>query len=308
MEAGRLLTARASRPDGPEKRVARNQRMTPQPLPPAFSGLWKERAQAIRVAALDMDGTLLTDQGEVSARTQAMLQAWTAAGRQIVLATGRAPRQVRRTAAILPDAVLICYNGAWIESHGQTVFRHRFSLADTRAFLNRVLSRYPALAIGLEADDTLYVSRALYSRIRSQFKCTVCDPRALRQPAIKIILVPSCLEPEQRRWVKASLPPRSAWLEHAQYDLIQIGAPGTDKAMALARWLQTQSLSFDHVAAVGDDVNDVDMIARARLGVAMGNAVPEARRVADFVTADNQADGVARVLESVLAAVARQVA
>ena len=275
------------------------------PLPPAFNGLWQERVQAIRVAALDMDGTLLTAQGEVSARTQAVLRAWIAAGRQVVLATGRAPRQVRRTAAVLPDAVLICHNGAWIESRGQTVFRNDFPLAATHAFLNRILSRYPALAIGLEADDTLYVSRALYSRIRSQFQCAVCDPRTLRKPASKIILVPSCLAPEQRRWVRASLPPRSVWLEHAQYDLIQIGAPGTDKAAALAQWLQAQGLSFDHVAAVGDDVNDVAMIARARLGVAMGNAVPEARRVADFITADNQADGAARVLESILATVAR---
>ena len=56
-------------------------------------------------------------------------------------------------------------------------------------------------------------------------------------------------------------------------------------------------MRWTHVISFGDDVNDVEMVAEAGLGVAMANAVPEVMAVADRITASNTEDGVAVVLE-----------
>ena len=58
---------------------------------------------------------------------------------------------------------------------------------------------------------------------------------------------------------------------------------------------------MDDVISFGDDVNDVEMVAEAGLGVAMANAVPEVIEVADRITASNTEDGVAVVLEEFFA-------
>ena len=271
--------------------------MPPTPLPSAFRGVWRARAQSIRIAALDLDDTLLTPGKEVSARTQAALEAWVSTGRQLILATGRPPRLAKAVPDFLRDVPMICYNGAWIETQGKVLYRNVIPAAAAQAFLRRILTRYPDQWLGLEAEDMLYEPR----KARPQFESVVCDLRTVHKPAAKIILRPSQLEPGQEAWIRKALPPGCVWLGSVQYDIGQIMAPDTDKATALAWWLEANGLSFAQVVAVGDDTNDARMVACAATGVAMGNAVPEVQDAADFITADNRADGAARVLESIVA-------
>ena len=75
---------------------------------------------------------------------------------------------------------------------------------------------------------------------------------------------------------------------------------GASKAAALGWLLDRWGLSQEDVVAFGDDVNDVEMVAEAGLGVAMANAVPEVKAAADRITVSNEEDGVAVVLEEFL--------
>ena len=81
------------------------------------------------------------------------------------------------------------------------------------------------------------------------------------------------------------------------YGLIEISAPGTTKGTGLARLAAELGIAPAEVLAVGDMPNDLSMLRWAGLGVAMGNAHPEAVEAADEVTAPNTDDGLARVLE-----------
>jgi hypothetical protein len=54
------------------------------------------------------------------------------------------------------------------------------------------------------------------------------------------------------------------------------------------------------IAAIGDEVNDIPMIANAGLGIAMGNAIPAVKAVAKAHTGDNRSDGVAEAIERLL--------
>ena len=64
----------------------------------------------------------------------------------------------------------------------------------------------------------------------------------------------------------------------------------------LHRW----RLSFSHVIAFGDDHNDTEIIRSSYLGIAMGNAVPELKAIAQYIAPSNEEDGVAHVLENLL--------
>lgn len=77
-------------------------------------------------------------------------------------------------------------------------------------------------------------------------------------------------------------------------------APGIDKANALRKALPQRGINISEVVAFGDGQNDASMLAAAGMGVAMGNAVKEARDAADMITATNNEDGIARALEKLL--------
>ena len=73
--------------------------------------------------------------------------------------------------------------------------------------------------------------------------------------------------------------------------------PAVDKGKSLVTLAQHLNVPMEQVIAVGDSYNDISMIKAAGLGVAMGNAVEAVKQAADYETADNEHDGVARVVE-----------
>ena len=88
---------------------------------------------------------------------------------------------------------------------------------------------------------------------------------------------------------------------------LEIQGDGVTKASGVARLCALLGYEAAEVMAAGDARNDVELLAWAGFGVAMGNAVPEALAAADWTTAHNEDDGLALVIEQVLAAQARKV-
>ncbi len=265
-------------------------------LPAVFAGAWKSRVLGLHVAALDLDDTLLTKEKEVAPETRRALEAWLDSGREIIIATGRPPRHAREIPEFLHCHPRICYNGAWLEYRQRVIYRNPIPADTGQKFMQQVLSAFPGLWIGYEADDIYYASGEAPHR-----QAIVCDLRRLVKPAYKIILRPSLMEERQLRAIACMRPAGTTWLRSDRYDLVQIAARGTDKSAALRWWLEARGLSLQQALAVGDDTNDAGMLASTGMGVAMANGVDEVKEAADFITLDNRSDGVAKVLHQVLA-------
>jgi hypothetical protein len=77
---------------------------------------------------------------------------------------------------------------------------------------------------------------------------------------------------------------------------VEITAPGVDKADTLSKIISEIGIRHEDVICCGDGFNDKTMIAYAGLGVAMENAQEEVKAVADYITASNDADGIAEVV------------
>lgn len=83
--------------------------------------------------------------------------------------------------------------------------------------------------------------------------------------------------------------------------LLEVFHPDTSKWTALSRIAAELGIDAARIAAIGDEVNDLEMIHRAGLGIAMGNAQPSIMHVADRVTESHAEDGVARAIDRILA-------
>jgi Cof subfamily protein (haloacid dehalogenase superfamily) len=220
------------------------------------------------------------------------LHAWEARGGRVIIATGRPPRSTRRIPDRLHHLPWICYNGAVIH-HGESVLYEDFiSGEDTQLIVEAILAAGPDVRVGVEIGDVLYINQPL-DRPGAQHVADLLS--VANQPSAKVLL--SLDHYRQIEPVLAAFPTTARVLLSEKYNLVQIMPYATSKERALRHLLEEWGLSMENVVAFGDDVNDVEMVAEAALGVAMDNAVDEVKAVADRITATNDEDGVALVLE-----------
>lgn len=250
-----------------------------------------------KILVLDLDDTLLRCDKSVTAAGRAALARWQNAGHTIVVATGRPPRSVP---GVLPpelvDAARIVYNGAHVIIAGCTVFRSEVAPADVRAILAWVAACAPHWHVGLEIEDELFLNREMAKpgHYTVADLWTKCD-----RPAAKVLF----LFPDGRDDLApllAMLPPATRALISPKFSLVQVCGGQTNKATALHFLLEQWGRSFADVVAIGDDVNDVELVAEAGVGIAMANSVPDLVAVADWVTASNEEDGVALAIHRLL--------
>lgn len=250
----------------------------------------------LTVAALDLDDTLLRSDGSLSARTLTALRNWQEAGRRLVIATGRPHRSV---APVLPPELyntpVICYNGAEIHVDGYKIFENLIPPDAVRTIVEQVQRTAPSAIVGLEVHGELYLNRAM--KRASPYHVANLLEMAVH-PAAKVLIFGEELQPVIP--VLAELPAAAKALLSARYQFIQILAAGANKAAALAVLMADWGVPLAQVVAFGDDTNDIEMLQECGLGVAVANAADEVKQVADEITATNDEDGVAIVLERLL--------
>lgn len=250
------------------------------------------------ILALDLDDTLLRTDKSISERTLAALRCWLDAGHEIIVATGRPPRFI---ADVLPPelraAPRIAYNGAHVIVDECVVYRSEISPADVRAIVEWTAANRPHWHVGLEIEDELFLNQPS-SKPGSHTVAdltTLCD-----QPVAKVIFLFDKGREEMGPLLEA-LPPRVRALITPKFSLVQLCGQETNKATALAHLLAQDGRGFDDLVAIGDDVNDIEMLRHARIGIAVANALDEVKAAADWTTAAADDDGVAEAIERLLA-------
>jgi Cof subfamily protein (haloacid dehalogenase superfamily) len=250
-----------------------------------------------KVLALDLDDTLLRSDKSIGAATLAALDRWLAAGHEIVVATGRPPRNV---APVLPPSLLhvprIVYNGAQAILGDEIIFDRPIPAQDVRHILEWSKRSGEAWYIGLEINDMLYVNRHFEKPGTFQVVdlMQLCD-----QPVYKIIF----FFPDGRRNIEpllAAMPPTTRALVTPKFSLVQLCARDANKFTALKQLLARRPLAPAAVIAVGDDINDIEMVRCSDIGVAVANALPEVKAVADWIAPGADDDGVAYVIDRLL--------
>ncbi len=271
--------------------------------------------------ALDLDGTLLDSQHALPEVNRAALHRAHAAGLKIVLCTGRAFTETRPILELIGldlDATVTVF-GALVTDvpSGATLDRTPVPPDVARAataWFQR--EGFPVLWLTdpNEAGDDGFVLAGprRHPAVDQWIERSPCAVRNVdRIPADTPAPVRLSIIDESEVLEDVSVRLRAAFdgrlthnVLHAppyRLSLIEAFAPQVHKWYGVAKLCARWGLDPRRTLAIGDDVNDVDMLQQAGLGVAMGNAPPAVRAAADRVTATNDACGVARVLEEELA-------
>ncbi|HEV2872501.1 MAG TPA: Cof-type HAD-IIB family hydrolase [Actinomycetota bacterium] len=261
----------------------------------------------IRLVASDLDGTLLRSDETVSERTRQAVAAARDAGITVVLVSGRPPRSLGPIAErIGVGGIAICADGAvvWDLDSG-TMVDHSPLAADLAARLVGALREaVPGVLFAVELERG-FGRETGWTEGPIEAPAEVLEADALELisgPVTKLLVRhPTLPFPEVAQRARQVVGD-DAVVTWAGLRVAEISAAGVTKAFALERLCRRLGVVADQVVAVGDMPNDLPMLAWAGTAVAVANAVQEVLDAADEVTAANVEDGVAQLLERILAA------
>ena len=273
-----------------------------------------------RLIAIDIDGTLLDGRGRLPPRNRQAVRRAADAGIHVVLATGRAYHHARPIARKLAsDVVLVVSNGALTktaddETLACRLLPRRTALGVLAALKPRhegvavIFDRADARQYTYEGIDWSHPQRAWYYE-RNRAFMTRAEPieAALTEDPVQVSYTGSVAEIRALETAVRRLPAASGLAitltEYAERDfsLLDITAGGCSKGAALEVWSARLGIDRKEVMAVGDNLNDLEMLEFAGVPVVMGNAVDPLKARGWPLTGRHDACGLADAIERALA-------
>jgi len=262
-------------------------------------------AAAPRLAAVDLDGTLLTDSGALPTENADAIRAWIGSGRQLAILTSRSPTGVSTAMGeVAANCLVGCFNGALLyRRHPDGDGSGRYLLTMPRRLSEQSASVLWTVMTRRELPVLWYTASELFcnlltTKARREIQLTgdsvtVTTSRP-EQGAYKIL----CLsDPESPglTGIESAIPENCSWTRSRSGNL-EILDGAADKAMALHAICQHLNITQDQTLAIGDGDNDVSMLNYAGVSVTVSNGSRAALDAAQIVTQSNNDNGVARAL------------
>lgn len=269
------------------------------------------RPQGIRLIATDLDGTMLRPDKTVSPRTTEAIRLAHRAGLQVVAATGRYLSGLPPLLIPIGIDYAVASNGAQGSrlSTGELLFENTISSDAAAAVMTYLTDHLPDIRfeVVVEHGSKHCVEPGYHDLVldieRRFFPLTYHEmsrAELLDHAIVKLgARHPSATPESILDLLNASgLPGYHATTSGAPF--LEISGAGVTKAGGVSRLATLLGFEPHEVLAIGDARNDVEMLEWSGVGVAMGNAVPEALAAADHTTATNEEDGLALAIEALL--------
>ena len=268
---------------------------------------------SIRLLALDIDGTILDSHGHVPDANRDAIARAIDAGVEVALATGRRYDFARPIFEKLPAPLtLILSNGAIVKTRdGETVMRSLLPREVAHDVLTRVpehresaavvFDRPRAGQVVFEAIDWEHPrherffasNRPFLSEVAPLEKCLTEDP-------IQVMFSGGCGEMrkllEQLQQIGGDFSATLTEYEHRDFSLVDVVRAGCSKGSALREWVTRRGFQPREVMAIGDNLNDLEMLEFAGVPVVMGNGLEELKARGWAMTAHNDDAGVAEAI------------
>lgn len=260
----------------------------------------------ISIVATDLDGTLLRSDRTVSDRTRTTLRNASDAGLIVIVVTARPPRWLGDIAGLHLHGYAICANGAVVvDLETGTQIETTALRRDTVVMIAEAIrAGHPEVAFALESLDRFGHEPLYVSHWPTPPGTLVDDVTALADALdapIKLLARHTELGAHSVSVLQELAGERCSISFSGGAGLIEIAPFGVDKGTALARLVEGLGAGPQHVVAVGDMPNDLPMLRWAGHAAAVANAHPDLRAIADTIVPSNDDDGVAQLIEMVLA-------
>lgn len=256
------------------------------------------------VVALDLDGTTVRSDGTIGERTQAALRRVEASSATVMVVTGRPPRWLPPVLdALGRQGLAVCANGAVVVdlATGGVVEERPLQVVEMRRLVEELAAAIPGLGFAVESTGDAGFEHEPAYRPRWTATGSTVRERAelLDRPARKLLARHETIGPDDLlARAQAVVGAELATLTHSSVDgLLEISAAGVSKATTLASLCEARGVDAARVIGFGDMPNDIPMLSWVGHAVAVANAHPDVLAIADEVTASNDEDGVAEVLD-----------
>ena len=269
--------------------------------------------KTIKMVALDLDGTTLHDNGEISKRTVAAFQRAMEHGVHIVICTGRTFRSLPVQLFDIPGLeYVVTSNGAKITrlADRKTIYENNIG----GEAVSQIAGILKPLGYSLEVflNGGAYIAKEEYEEYQT-IGSTYRDIGYVLSTRTPVAEFFDFIETNRARIenINISFPKKedrailmemlnqveNITLTTSFIHNIEVGGATTSKAEALRYLMGELGLTAGELMAAGDSPNDLEMIKMAGIGVVMANASDEMKVYADYLTDTNQEDGVAKVIE-----------
>ena len=274
------------------------------------------RESDIRLIALDLDGTVLTDDKRMTPRMEAAIVSAARSGILVVPDTGRPFAGIPKELAAIHDIrYYITSNGAVTKDiYTGQVLRSACLDAETAVGIAEIPMK-KNLVHDVFIDGVGYCEPSFHEKLLGFFRNTPLMPyvlqsrrstedlvRLIRESRygvenIWFIAADQAERDELDAYIRANFPVHTVLT--AARD-VEAGSPMAEKGLALAALADELGIRKDQILAVGDNENDIGLLNAAGIAVAMENGTDGAKRIADIIAPPNSEDGAAAVIEEVL--------
>lgn len=255
----------------------------------------------------DLDGTLLRDDKSISRENLDAIEAFRAEGGAFTFITGRMPFYVSDTLnALGRDVPFGCINGGGIydPKEGKYLWTQEPLSPRVLDILDYAEEKMPETGFQINTFERLYFCKQTEAQERFRRVTGVppllCHHRKVPAPMAKVIFVDS---PEGIDRLAALL---AAHPLSAEFDLVrsaptlfEILGRGINKGTLIPKMAEIFGTTVEKTVAVGDYDNDIGMLRAAGVGVAVANAIPEAKAAADHVTVSNEEHAIAAIIRDI---------
>ena len=264
-----------------------------------------------RLLFLDLDGTLLNDEKEITRGNREALERTLQRGHGVIITTGRplksALAQAKRLGLDQPGCYTIAYNGAMVYDWGKQdkIFSRALSIPS----VIRVFEKANEIGEHIQTYDSFDVlveKRGDDEAVRRYCKMVSMTHRVignvhtdLQEDPVKCLVInyekKDGLE-RMQAWIRENMPEMDCFFSCPQF--LEVVPKGMNKGEAVKMLCQKLDVAIENAVACGDAANDLAMLKAAGIGVAMINGSDEVKAVADYITTrDNNHDGVAEAAD-----------
>lgn len=274
-----------------------------------------------RLIAIDLDGTLLSPTGQVTPRVRAAVHNALSAGLLVCFATGRnwtESRTILEAVGHYPTAVFV--GGAVVIDTHQRVTLHRTMMEPTLAaqvcgflesFGHAVLALQETESAGvdylisgeveLNAPTRQWMQATSATVHRVPLLGSYPHPHTIRVGIVSDLKEISRIRAETDKKFGERVLCHNLTVPSQGLEIMEVFDPAVNKWEGILHVARQHGVEPHEIIAIGDDMNDIAMISRAGLGVAMGNARPEVIAVAKRVIGTNKEEGLAAFLDELVA-------
>ncbi|MGC6769286.1 Cof-type HAD-IIB family hydrolase [Enterococcus sp. LJL51] len=263
----------------------------------------------IKLIAIDLDGTLLNSQKQISAEDKKILQQAKAQGIKVVLCTGRPLAGIEiyleELALTEPGDYSITFNGGLVQKNdtGEIIEKALMPLENIHELHELAVALNVPLDVLSDGTVLQLPTSSEYTSIYGQLNNLLTfEPTKLEQMTTDriynkaVVAIDADYLDERIKEIPAAFYERYEVIK-TRSNLLEFMPKGITKAYGISLLARDLTISQEEVMAIGDEENDLPMIEYAGIGVAMENAVPMVKAAADVVTKTNDQAGVAYAVQ-----------